>query len=72
MTTLKTAAKETNLFTVDVDVTSRLHACMQKIVYLEERMYFINQLRCTLTSLIARQKKQHMLYVNQGPEHLLF
>ena len=53
--TLKTAAKETNLFTVDVDVTSRLHACMQKIVYLEERMYFINQLQCTLKSLIARQ-----------------
>ena len=56
MTTLKTAAKETNLnFTANVDVTSRLHACMQKIVYLKERMYFINQLQCKLMSLIAKQ-----------------
>ena len=55
MTTLKTAAKETNLSTANVDDTSRPHACMQKIVHLEERMYFINQLQCTLMSLIARQ-----------------
>ena len=63
MTTLKTPAKETNLnFTANIDVTLRLHACMQKIVYLEERMYFINQLQGTNSTCYMLTKALNIFY----------